>query len=505
MEATNSAEMSPELPRRVLERIAPRWPWLVVAFLLFPLSVAYALKVHAPSDDAYIYLVYVKNLVAGNGLTFNGAVVEGFSSVAWMFLLSAMGLLNIADYSLPLLGQLLSFACGLLALFSTRHLARRAGLEERWALLAVALLAATGDFVFYMSSGLETVLFVALVPLCVAKLYDDDLAATLRSLSFPLLMAVTILARPEGALLCGLVLVCGLLSTRSLWLPVRCGLVLSAMLAPVFVAKRLHYGYWLPNTYYVKGNAGLGNLGQGIDYLEKSLARYDVLLLAVALAGVWALWRRGSGVARAVAPLAFVSAVWLVQVAVQGGDNMVGGRTLIPALPLVYVALALLARELRFSVAAGATALLCLALVARYLGDEEVARHAGSWRKGADIYRAAGKILHERFAPDTLVALNPAGMIPFYSGLPTIDMLGLNDVHIAHRGKRDPMMRFAHQVGDGAYVLSREPGVILFGGFLKREASPYFVSDRQIWSHPGFERNYRPVEWPGVGWAWVRR
>jgi arabinofuranosyltransferase len=356
-----------------------------------------------------------------------------------------------------------------------------------------------------MSSGLETVLFVALVPLCVAKLYDDDLAATLRSLSFPLLMAVTILARPEGALLCGLVLVCGLVSTRSLWLPVRCGLVLSAMLAPVLVAKRLHYGYWLPNTYYVKGNAGLGNLGQGIDYLEKSLARYDVLLLAVALAGVWALWRRGSGVARAVAPLAFVSAVWLVQVAVQGGDNMVGGRTLIPALPLVYVALALLARELRFSVAAGATALLCLALVARYLGDEEVARHAGSWRKGADIYRAAGKILHERFAPDTIVALNPAGMIPFYSGLPTIDMLGLNDVHIAHRGKRDPMMRFAHQVGDGAYVLSREPGVILFGGFLKREASPYFVSDRQIWSHPGFERSYRPVEWPGVGWAWVRR
>ena len=96
-------------------------------------------------------------------------------------------------------------------------------------------------------------------------------------------------------------------------------------------------------------------------------------------------------------------------------------------------------------------------------------------------------------------------MIPYYSGLPTIDMLGLNDVHIAHHGKRDPMMRFAHQVGDGAYVLSREPGVILFGGFLKKEASGYFVSDRQIWSSPEFERHYVPVEWPDVGWAWVRK
>ncbi|MBW2418783.1 MAG: hypothetical protein JRH19_09570 [Deltaproteobacteria bacterium] len=498
------ANDSPEMPRGVLERIAPRWPLLVIAFLVFPLSAAYALKIHAPADDAYIYLVYVKNLLEGRGLTFNGTVVEGFSSVAWMFLLSASGLLRIPGLSLPLLGQLLGFASGLLALFTTRHLARRVGLEERWALLAVALLAATGDFAFYMSSGLEAALFVALVPLCVARLYDDDLAATLRSGSFPLLMAVTILVRPEGALVCGLVLLCALVATRSLWLPVRCGLSLSAMLAPVLVAKRLHFGFWLPNTYYVKSNAGLANLAQGIDYLEKSLARYDVLLVAIALGVALALWRR-RGLPSRLAPLAFVTAIWLVHVMVQGGDNLVGGRTLIPVLPLVYVALVWVAGELAFPAASVATALLCVGLVAHYLGDEDVARQTGSWRKGAEVYRAAGEILRERFPPDTLVALNPAGMIPFYSGLPTIDMLGLNDVHIAHHGKRDPMMRFAHQVGDGAYVLSREPGVILFGGFLKREASPYFVSDRQIWASPQFQRSYASVEWPGVGWAWVRK
>ncbi len=52
---------------------------------------------------------------------------------------------------------------------------------------------------------------------------------------------------------------------------------------PLLAARRLHYGFWLPNTYYVKSNAGLTNLRQGIDYLEKSLARYDVLLVAIAL------------------------------------------------------------------------------------------------------------------------------------------------------------------------------------------------------------------------------
>ena len=80
-----------------------------------------------------------------------------------------------------------------------------------------------------------------------------------------------------------------------------------------------------------------------------------VLLLAAVLLVGWALWRRRGDLPRRLAPLAFISVAWLVQVAVQGGDNMVGGRILIPALPLVYVALAGLAREIPFAPAAAAT------------------------------------------------------------------------------------------------------------------------------------------------------
>ena len=69
-----------------------------------------------------------------------------------------------------------------------------------------------------------------------------------------------------------------------------------------------------------------------------------------------------------------------------------GGRVLVPALPLAFVALALLARELPLWPTAAATAVLALALVSRYLGDDQVARQAGSWRNGARVYRAAGEI-----------------------------------------------------------------------------------------------------------------
>ncbi|MBW2421612.1 MAG: hypothetical protein JRH19_23940 [Deltaproteobacteria bacterium] len=506
----------PKPLKAMFMRVGTRWPWLAIGLLVFPLSVAYALKVHATSDDAYIYLVYVRNLVEGNGLTFNGTVVEGYSSVAWMFLLCVLGLLPIPFLSLPQLGLLLGYASGLFALFTTYHLARRCGLEASWALLPVALLAATGDFAFYMSSGLETVFFVALVPLCVGKLYDDDLSATLRSYAFPLLMTLTILARPEGALLCGLVLLCALISTRSLWLPVRCGLVLSATLAPVFVVRRIHYGYWLPNTYYVKSNPGLASIEQGIDYLDKAFHRYDSIVIVFVLLCAWALWRRvagrgrdepsvGGGAGGLVAPLLFICVVWLLQVTVQGGDNLVGSRVLLPVLPLLYVALVLLARRLPLISTAVLTALLCGVLVWRYLGDEALANQTGMLERSSKIYRAAGELLRDRYPPDTLVALNPAGIIPYYSGLPTIDMLGLNDVHIAHHGRRDPKTLFGHQMGDGAYVLARKPDIILFGAALGRNASPYFVSDRQIWASEDFRENYEPVRWFQVGWAWARK
>jgi hypothetical protein len=383
-----------------------------------------------------------------------------------MFLLCAVGFLPLPFLDLPQLGLLLGYASGLLALFTTHHLARRCGLEASRALLPVAPLAATGDFAFYMSSGLETVFFVALVPLCVVKLYEDDLPATLRSYTFPLVMALTILARPEGVLLCGLVLVCALVSTRSLWPPVRCGLMLSAMLAPVLIAKRIHYGFWLPNTYYVKSNPGLASISQGIEYLYEALPRYDSIVVLFAL---------------------------------------LCARVLLPVLPLLYVALMLLARGIPLAPATALTALVCGVLVRRYLGDETIASQSRMFERTSELYRAAGEFLHDRYPPDTLVALNPAGIIPYYSELPIIDMLGLNDVHIAHRGRRAPEMLFGHQMGDGDYVLGRKPDIILFGAALGRNASPYFVSDRQIWAIEDFRENYEAVRLFQIGWAWRRK
>jgi hypothetical protein len=53
------------------------------------------------------------------------------------------------------------------------------------------------------------------------------------------------------------------------------------------------------------------------------------------------------------------------------------------------------------------------------------------------------------------------GKVPFFSGLETIDMLGLTDAHIAH-GRADDRGYFwvGHAKSDLGYVLSRRPDLV---------------------------------------------
>jgi len=519
------------LPREAKQSdIWQHWPLIVVILIVFPLAVYYARQIYAPCDDSYIFFVYARNFVEGNGLTYNGTAVEGFSSVIWVGLLS---LLALTRQSSPAIAELLSTLSGLGALIATYFLARGLDLEPHWALLPVVLLAATGDFAFYMSVGLEQVLFTALLVLCVGLVYRVEAAELLGSYGYSLLLALLVLTRWEGALVAGLLLAMLALSAKSIRLAFRCGLIMVATLAPVMLARYAYFGYWLPNTYHVKGGAGLSNLRWGLEYLDNAAQRYLSVLAAAALLGVvslfaWAVARsrnqprrrsrkgqRASFVvsrhlrlmdAKPVWPLLLITGVWLLYVVIQGGDNMVGGRLLVPVLPLIYVSIVRIARirTSRFVVVALASAAVCALVVVGYVRDPLLTDHRASWEDSAARRHRVGVYLRDNYPPDTLIALNPAGIIPYRSGLRTIDMLGLNDVHIAHEGKRDRSLRIGHQAGDGVYVLSQEPDLILFSGGQSPRPGPY-ISDREIWASPEFRAHYELVQWPGVGVAYSRR
>ena len=88
-----------------LRKYMPHVLYVFPSIVLLLVTVFYYRKFDI--DDMFIYLVYVKNLLNGNGLTFNGTYVEGFSSVIWVCLLSFFGLFS---KNLPLVAKLTSLA-----------------------------------------------------------------------------------------------------------------------------------------------------------------------------------------------------------------------------------------------------------------------------------------------------------------------------------------------------------------------------------------------------------
>jgi hypothetical protein len=115
------------------------------------------------------------------------------------------------------------------------------------------------------------------------------------------------------------------------------------------------------------------------------------------------------------------------------------------------------------------------------------------------IATTVGRYIAGVWPRGSLVALNTAGATPYFApDHRYIDMLGLNDVHIARRridSIRVPWQRIpGHYKGDGHYVLSREPDYIIVGpGAGTTIDDPWFLGDHEMRDDPRFHEHYEGV------------
>jgi hypothetical protein len=276
--------------------------------------------------------------------------------------------------------------------------------------------------------------------------------------------------------------------------------------------RRVYYDDWLPNPARIKVAFTKQRLEGGIGYLTDAFEWLKPAAVVLALALVLALIV--PRIRRRFLPVAFIAVGWSAYVAFIGGDIFPGRRHIVP---LVYasafgaaellafveevlstrVPLNLGTKLLRFAALLGLSGFVLNKLHEKQSTDPQ-AQYAVQerWEWDGEVI---GRLLKKAFQDkQPLLAVDPAGCVPYYSQLRSIDMLGLNDRHIARRQIQGFGTGFlAHESGDGEYVLGLNPDLVLFC-LPYGSDGPCFRSGIEMRYTPKFQSEYRLLTFRGT-------
>lgn len=405
-------------------------------------------------DDALISMRYGRNLMEGHGLVWNpgGERVEGITNPLWTVLMGLLHLAPVSLHTVPLLVQLTSLALLLLNLVVLGRLAECLGGSRLAGLIAAVL---TGFYLplnTWALLGMEVGALALLVSLAVLSA-----CRALRGDTFcwrpHLVLALATLVRmdavvPWAALTAALVLQ-GRASRRQ-HLVAAAGLA-SVALGGQVLARLAYYGELLPNTYYLKvsGVSLWVRLAAGLPSVINFVLGLGLLAFLVPL--LLALLSRQPA-RRLVAAVVLAQVAYTVYI---GGDmfDMWPGanRFLCVVIPLLFClvgltvveAVELLVRGASRPVSAHTQRLLALGLGAAILVDaNDFAKDSlAVWALSKELHltgaaRAVTQhvvLVEELTEPTASVGVTWAGIVPYYTNRPGVDLLGKSDKPIARQ------------------------------------------------------------------------
>ncbi len=520
-------------------------------------------------DDANIFFTYAKNVAEGHGAVYyaGGQPVEGYSSTLFM-LLCTVGMLVTTNIEFYVLLMNALFMCGVLVTLQAflHGLARERLPDEssitvrqlrivNWAasiLLWVWVVGSPGFVIWttvtMMDVGLWTLVFTAgSVAAVSSALHPQRTSGSLHAW-----IVLMLLTRPESYYLClvwiGAVAVARVKQGNRVTAAVGAVkfqlLTFLAVVVGITVCRYFYFGYLLPNTYYAKVSSDFFyNLKLGFGYLGEFVkaepwAGLAFLLCGVALIrGLGTSWKPEDGNAagstqQAVTMLAFITLLGAVTPILTGGDHFNYFRFFQPYWPLMGIiglyffrkyllieSLPTMRKPIRVgltTVALAGTMLLAqtppwpallqsptvqptlmnefqLALGGRHLGE---------------LLNQWNDEISEQSAGETgrlsLGTLTTGGVGYTYAG-PVLDMLGLNNVQMAHsQGDRKGNKNHAAFHKDTFFELS--PDLFAPRSQRKRPTSRAevfpFSKGNEFWiealkgldEDPRFLAQYAPVE-----------
>lgn len=438
---------------------ATRRPTTLLVCLVTAALVLLAYRHRFLVDDAFISFRYASNFARGHGLVFNpGERVEGYTNFLWVLILTAGIRIGVDP---EVCSQFLGLACYAGTLLLTYQMARIVLPGAGWAIATVLLVGTNFTVLSFATSGLETSLQTFLLT---AGCWLMILAHGRREwrprdlLALSLIISAGILTRMDfavfGAVLVPAAMISifvthphtthqdlrGLLSRRAAMLLCPILLVVATWLA----WKLWYYQSILPNTYYAK-RPSFSALRVGADYLWTFCVSYHfVFPVLVVIIGFVQLVRER----HVLLAGALIIMFWTAYVVSVGGD-FIEFRFLTPILPLFMLCLVWAITRFSplrklylhcFILAWVAYGSLHHARTYTWNDIDPVPNPLPAYHLRRDFeeghWAEAGRVIGGYFAGDDVVlATTAAGMLPYYSGLRTLDMHGLCDKYIARFGK----------------------------------------------------------------------
>lgn len=480
-----------------------------------------------PLDDTWIHFVYARNLAQQGGLYYNPGVPEaGATSPLWAILLSiplkilmpfGVGPVEISKA----LGLL--FAIGLSIV--VYHLVHTYTGSYLASLLAGILIALDPTLSFSKVSGMEVALFAFLMVLALL-LYTKG-----RSLACGVALGFSVLARPEGYLFVGVLLLT--LALRLIWkgystdggdLKRLASLIipLVVIILPMIFFYFSVNGTPFPNTFHAKhrdlGFFNYDNLRAVWSGYLRPLAYFSnsawLITLPLLLVGtVASLKKEGTFALPLVTfPWALYYGLSVILPIESRAWNFAGRRYLDPTIPFLVILIAIalwriwssardwLRRGLPQHRFKPWLANLFVASLAVVIIDPPIKEGLSLWqvlpgeyswncRNVEDVNVRLGHWVSESLPPDSLIALGDAGAIRYFGHGTMIDLLGLNSHELLDRDQFEFM---SEQRVDYLIVF---PNVSFDGWPYAKRIYEITIDDNWIlggWTMVVYETNWNP-------------
>ena len=455
-------------------------------------------------DDAFISFRYAKNLADGHGLVFNkGERVEGYTNLLWILFLTPFAYMNL---DLAFVSRVSGLIFSMLTLLLiTRFSMKELELKTELVLLSPLFLVFNPSYATWSTGGLETSMFTFLIfaLFYISFLMKSNPRAMKYSYLFSILFMMGFLSRPEGLIFGSILLFWNGLDLFKNYNEKK-GQFFSTVILSLsgiilwFTWRWFYYGSLLPNHYNVKVNTPVSMIGDGLVYSSGfllSMGWYVVLFITIGVLLTGKTRIRGIVTSLIVTQLLFVS--WV------GGDFMGKFRFFMPILPfialLLPISIAGWKRKMddnwkiksQIYIPLITVIILFRTFAPTTFGDPYQPYFSEDVRKQkilVDEWTSIAHMVSGSVPKGTVIAITPAGVVPYYSGMKFLDMYGLTEPNIAKAPgvvvptRVDP----GHTIFNPEYVVSKKPGIIMGNGRLLKEPGDLsFVVDY-------FERSFYP-------------